>query len=79
MARTMKTSAEIQKIVRELVHNIETVKEDGAVIAVAMPQEVAPGADGCNWDMSHFGNASGYVEAIQQVLHQARQQYQLQT
>lgn len=55
------------------------MKEDGAVIAVAMPQEVAPGADGCNWDMSHFGNASGYVEAIQQVLHQARQQYQLQT
>ena len=72
MARATRSAEQIQRLVHERVHKIEEVQEDKAKIGVPLPTRHEVDETGCNWDMSVFGNASGYVEGIRRVVEETR-------
>jgi hypothetical protein len=77
MNRKILTEIEIQKKVREIIHNIEEVADDGASIGVPLPQRHEVDRNGCNWDMGIFRNASGYEDSIRAEVEKARQSFNL--
>jgi hypothetical protein len=65
MPRELKTPREIRAEVHRLIHSIREVREDKSLVGVLPPTQLLGfDEDGCNWDMSYFGNASPYLGAI---------------
>jgi hypothetical protein len=48
-------------------------------IRVPRPQLHEPDKTGCNWNMTHFGNAVGFERDIEGVLKAMRAEYNLST
>jgi hypothetical protein len=72
MPKPLKSASEIQRLVHERVHAIHTVIEDQAKIRVPRPYWHEEDAQGCNWNMEVFGNATGYEAEIYSVLQDIR-------
>ncbi len=70
MQRKLKTSDEIQAEVSRLIHATEVVRDDGEEVHVSRPVGRPPGAEanGCNWTMHTFGNASAYKLEVAHAL-----------
>ncbi|MHA6913919.1 hypothetical protein ACQUJO_12355 [Ralstonia pseudosolanacearum] len=59
------------------IHCIHEIVEDGVKIRVPRPQLQEADETGCNWSMTHFGNAAGYERDIAAVLKAVRAEYNL--
>jgi hypothetical protein len=70
MKRQLKTADEIQTEVSRLIHDSEVVRDDGEAVHVPRPRVLPPGAEanGCNWTMRSFGNASAYRSIVTHAL-----------
>ena len=70
MKRQLKTADEIQAEVSRLIHDSEVIRDDGEVVHVPRPRAQPPGAEanGCNWTMRSFGNASAYRSIVEHAL-----------
>ncbi len=77
MPREIKSAAEIRAIVEQRVHAIREVREDRATIRIPEPQRHEEDGDGCNWNMTYFGNATGYMDGIRSGLEITRDEYNL--
>lgn len=77
MAREKLSAEEIQKIVQQQLDAVPEIREDNAAVKVPLPYRIDVGPDACNWNMSIFGNASGYEKAIKVVVNWAQSQFNL--
>jgi hypothetical protein len=79
MKRKTLTASQLQQEVDRRIHQLQEVVEDGVKIRVPRPQLHEPDKTGCNWDMSHFGNAVGFERDIGIVMKAMREEYNLST
>ena len=72
------SAAVIQAEVVRLVHQIKAVKEDRQTIAVPMPAPLAAlDAGGCNWYMAYGGIVGIYGHAVQDVVQEVKDKWNL--
>ncbi|HEX7906946.1 MAG TPA: hypothetical protein VF534_02495 [Paraburkholderia sp.] len=79
MIRKMLNASQLQQEVNRRIHRLQEVVEDGVKIRVPRPQLQEPDKTGCNWNMTHFGNAIGFERDIEGVLKAMRAEYNLNT
>jgi hypothetical protein len=79
MIRKTLNASQLQQEVNRRIHRLQEVVEDGVKIRVPRPQLQEPDKTGCNWNMTHFGNAIGFERDIEGVLKTMRAEYNLST
>jgi hypothetical protein len=79
MIRKTLNASRLQQEVERRIHRLQEVVEDGVKIRVPRPQLQEPDKTGCNWNMTHFGNAIGFERDIEGVLKTVRAEYNLST
>jgi hypothetical protein len=72
-------ASQLQQEVSRRIHRLQEIVEDGVKIRVPRPQLQEPDKTGCNWNMTHFGNAVGFERDIEGVLKAVRAEYNLNT
>jgi hypothetical protein len=77
MPRQIRTAEQIQAIVRERIHQIREVRDDGAQLDVPIPPSHEPDGTGCNWEMRYFRNPGVYMDGISRIVAQARTEFNL--
>jgi hypothetical protein len=79
MSRSIRSAEAIQQMVQERINHIEEIEDDGAEVRVPMPtRNRVVDRDGCNWDMSVFGNATAYIDEIRLQVETVRSQFNLE-
>jgi hypothetical protein len=68
MIRKTLNASQLQQEVNRRIHRLQEVVEDGVKIRVPRPQLQEADKTGCNWSMTHFGNAVGFERDIEGVL-----------
>lgn len=79
MIRKTLNASQLQQEVNRRIHRLQEIIEDGVKIRVPRPQLQEPDKTGCNWNMTHFGNAVGFERDIESVLKTVRAEYNLNT
>ena len=79
MIRKTLNASQLQQEVNRRIHRLQEIVEDGVKIRVPRPQLQEPDKTGCNWNMTHFGNAVGFERDIEGVLKAMRAEYNLNT
>ena len=79
MIRKTLNASQLQQEVNRRIHRLHEIVEDGVKIRVPRPQLQEADKTGCNWNMTHFGNAIGFERDIEGVLKAVRAQYNLNT
>ncbi|SDR58761.1 hypothetical protein [Paraburkholderia tuberum] len=79
MIRKTLNASQLQQEVSRRIHRLQEIVEDGAKIRVPRPQLQEADKTGCNWNMTHFGNAIGFERDIEGVLKAMRAEYNLST
>jgi hypothetical protein len=79
MIRKTLNTSQLQQEVHRRIHRLQEIIEDGVKIRVPRPQLQEPDKTGCNWNMTHFGNAVGFERDIESVLKAVRAEYNLNT
>jgi hypothetical protein len=79
MMRKTLNASQLQQEVNRRIHRLQEIVEDGVKIRVPRPQLQEPDKSGCNWNMTHFGNAVGFERDIEGVLKAVRAEYNLNT
>ncbi|WP_321800380.1 hypothetical protein [Caballeronia sp. J97] len=79
MIRKTLNASRLQQEVDRRIHRMHDIVEDGVKIRVPRPQLQEPDKTGCNWTMTHFGNATGFERNIEEVLKAVRAEYNLST
>ncbi|SOE66726.1 hypothetical protein SAMN05446635_2914 [Burkholderia sp. OK233] len=79
MIRKTLNASQLQQEVNRRIHRLQEIVEDGVKIRVPRPQLQQPDKTGCNWNMTHFGNAVGFERDIEGVLKVVRAEYNLNT
>ena len=79
MIRKTLNASQLQQEVNRRIHRLQEIVEDGVKIRVPRPQLQEPDKAGCNWNMTHFGNAVGFERDIEGVLKVVRAEYNLNT
>ncbi|CAE6847625.1 hypothetical protein R70006_07408 [Paraburkholderia domus] len=79
MIRKTLNASQLQQEVNRRIHRLQEVVEDGVKIRVPRPQLQEADKTGCNWNMTHFGNAVGFERDIEGVLKAVRAEYNLNT
>jgi len=79
MIRKTLNASQLQQEVNRRIHRLQEIVEDGVKIRVPRPQLQEPDKTGCNWNMTHFGNAVGFERDIEGVLKAVRAEYNLNT
>ncbi|REG60843.1 hypothetical protein B0G80_3664 [Paraburkholderia sp. BL6669N2] len=79
MMRKTLNASQLQQEVNRRIHRLQEIVEDGVKIRVPRPQLQEPDKTGCNWNMTHFGNAVGFERDIEGVLKVVRAEYNLNT
>ena len=79
MIRKMLNASQLQQEVNRRIHRLQEIVEDGVKIRVPRPQLQEADKTGCNWNMTHFGNAVGFERDIEGVLKAVRAEYNLNT
>ena len=79
MRRKMLNASQLQQEVNRRIHRLQEIVEDGVKIRVPRPQLQEPDKTGCNWNMTHFGNAVGFERDVEGVLKAVRAEYNLNT
>ena len=77
MRRKILNASQLQQEVNRRIHRLQEIVEDGVKIRVPRPQLQEPDKTGCNWNMTHFGNAVGFERDIEGVLKAVRAEYNL--
>ncbi len=77
--RKMLNASQLQQEVNRRIHRLQEIVEDGVKIRVPRPQLQEIDKTGCNWNMTHFGNAVGFERDIEGVLKAVRAEYNLNT
>jgi len=72
-------ASQLQQEVNRRIHRLQEIVEDGVKIRVPRPQLQEADKTGCNWNMTHFGNAVGFERDIEGVLKAVRAEYNLNT
>ncbi|CAB3804545.1 MULTISPECIES: hypothetical protein [Paraburkholderia] len=79
MIRRTLNASQLQQEVNRRIHRLQEIVEDGVKIHVPRPQLQEADKTGCNWNMTHFGNAVGFERDIEGVLKGVRAEYNLNT
>jgi hypothetical protein len=79
MIRKTLNASQLQQEVNRRIHRLQEIVEDGVKIRVPQPQLQEADKTGCNWNMTHFGNAVGFERDIEGVLKAVRAEYNLNT
>lgn len=79
MIRKTLNTSQLQQEVHRRIHRLQEIIEDGVKIRVPRPQLQEADKTGCNWNMTHFGNAVGFERDIEGVLKAVRAEYNLNT
>jgi hypothetical protein len=79
MIRKTLNASQLQQEVNRRIHRLQEIVEDGVKIRVPRPQVQEADKTGCNWNMTHFGNAVGFERDIEGVLKAVRAEYNLNT
>ena len=79
MIRKTLNASQLQREVNRRIHRLQEIVEDGVKIRVPRPQLQEADKTGCNWNMTHFGNAVGFERDIEGVLKAVRAEYNLNT
>lgn len=79
MIRKTLNASRLQQEVDRRIHRLQEIIDDGVKIRVPRPQVQEPDKTGCNWNMTHFGNAAGFERDIEGVLKAVRAEYNLNT
>ncbi len=79
MIRKMLNASQLQQEVNRRIHRLQEIVEEGVKIRVPRPQLQEADKTGCNWNMTHFGNAVGFERDIEGVLKAVRAEYNLNT
>ncbi|MGF6441779.1 hypothetical protein [Paraburkholderia youngii] len=79
MIRKTLNASQLQQEVNRRIHRLQEIVDDGVKIRVPRPQLQEPDKTGCNWNMTHFGNAIGFERDIEGVLRAMRAEYNLST
>ena len=79
MIRKTLNASQLQQEVNRRIHRLQEIVEDGVKIRVPRPQLQETDKTGCNWNMTHFGNAVGFERDIEGVLKAVRAEYNLNT
>ncbi|WNC93201.1 hypothetical protein RI103_20510 [Paraburkholderia sp. FT54] len=79
MIRKTLNASQLQQEVNRRIHRLQEIVEDGVKIRVPRPQLQEVDKTGCNWNMTHFGNAVGFERDIEGVLKAVRAEYNLNT
>lgn len=79
MIRKTLNASQLQQEVNRRIHRLQEIVEDGVKIRVPRPQLQEPDKTGCNWNMTHFGNAVGFERDIEGVLRIVRAEYNFNT
>lgn len=79
MIRKTLNASQLQQEVNRRIHRLQEIVEDGVKIRVPRPQLQEADKTGCNWTMTHFGNAAGFERDIEGVLEAMRAEYNLAT
>lgn len=79
MIRKTLNASQLQQEVDRRIHRLQEIVEDGVKIRVPRPRLQEPDKTGCNWNMTHFGNAIGFERTIEGVLAAMRAEYNLKT
>ena len=79
MIRKTLNASQLQQEVNRRIHRLQEIVEDGVKISVPRPKLQEPDKTGCNWNMTHFGNAVGFERDIEGVLKAVRAEYNLNT
>ncbi|APA90046.1 hypothetical protein BJG93_32015 (plasmid) [Paraburkholderia sprentiae WSM5005] len=79
MIRKTLNASQLQQEVNRRIHRLQEIVEDGVKIRVPRPQLQEADKTGCNWNMTHFGNAVGFERDIEGVLKAVRAEYNLST
>ena len=79
MIRKTLNASQLQQEVNRRIHRLQEIVEDGVKIRVPRPQLQEADKTGCNWNMTHFGNAVGFERDIEGVLKAVREEYNLNT
>ena len=79
MIRKTLNASQLQQEVNRRIHRLQEIVEDGVKIRVPRPQLQEADKTGCNWNMTHFGNAVGFERDIESVLKTVRAEYNLTT
>ena len=77
MIRKTLNASQLQQEVNRRIHRLQEIVEDGVKIRVPRPQLQEADKTGCNWNMTHFGNALGFERGIEDVLKALRAEYNL--
>lgn len=77
MIRKTLNASQLQQEVNRRIHRLQEIVEDGVKIRVPRPQLQEADKTGCNWNMTHFGNAVGFERDIEGVLKAVRAEYNL--
>ncbi|OAJ62768.1 hypothetical protein A6V36_20570 [Paraburkholderia ginsengiterrae] len=79
MIRKTLNASQLQQEVDRRIHRLQEIVEVGVKIRVPRPQLQEADKTGCNWNMTHFGNAVGFERDIEGVLKAVRAEYNLNT
>jgi hypothetical protein len=79
MIRKTLNASQLQQEVNRRFHRLQEIVEDGVKFRVPRPQLQEVDKTGCNWNMTHFGNAVGFERDIEGVLKVVRAEYNLNT
>ncbi|MGF6266701.1 hypothetical protein OKW50_006205 [Paraburkholderia youngii] len=79
MIRKTLNASQLQQEVNRRIHRLPEIVDDGVKIRVPRPQLQEADKTGCNWNMTHFGNAIGFERDIEGVLKAMRAEYNLST
>jgi len=79
MIRKTLNASQLQQEVNRRIHRLQEIVEDGVKIRVPRPQLQEADKTGCNWNMTHFGNAVGFERDVEGVLKAVRAEYNLNT
>ncbi|ADG20069.1 hypothetical protein QF000_001741 [Paraburkholderia atlantica] len=79
MIRKTLNASQLQQEVNRRIHRLQEIVDDGVKIRVPRPQLQEADKTGCNWNMTHFGNAIGFERDIEGVLKAMRAEYNLST
>jgi len=79
MIRKTLNASQLQQEVDRRIHRLQEVVDDGVKIRVPRPRLQEADKTGCNWNMTHFGNAAGFERSIEGVLKAVRTEYNLRT
>ncbi|MGF6612457.1 hypothetical protein OKW45_007445 [Paraburkholderia sp. WSM4175] len=79
MIRKTLNASQLQQEVSRRIQRLQEIVEDGVKIRVPRPQLQEADRTGCNWNMTHFGNAIGFERDIEGVLKAMRAEYNLST